>query len=221
MSTSQRCEVDIFADLSYLITLMKLQNRLVFSTVFLMVLLCFTFVSVKPGAIARRDRVKKEDIISRTIGYIRDENVTIEDEELRTIAEIVYAESSKGKVDYRLVLAIMKIESNFRQDAVSEKGARGLLQVKPSLAKYVAEDAGINWRGAKTLDEPGENIKIGVHLFSKLVQDFESINMALHAYHVGPTKLRAILTGKSTPKKRFLNLVLDEYHRNSWLLPPP
>jgi len=50
----------------------------------------------------------------------------------RDIASFVYVESKSHEVDYRLVLAVMKVESNFRLDAVSPKGARGLLQIKPS-----------------------------------------------------------------------------------------
>ncbi|OPX98854.1 MAG: lytic murein transglycosylase [Syntrophorhabdus sp. PtaB.Bin006] len=191
-----------------------------------MVLLCFTFVSVRPTSVAHRERVKKEvkkeEIVPQIISHVQDQNVNLEEDELKTIAEMVYDESVKCNVDYRLVLAIMKVESNFKQNAVSEKGARGLLQVKPSLAKYIASDAGVKWRGYKTLDEPDKNIKIGVRFFSKLVEDFdENINMALHAYHVGPTRLRAILTEKRKPQKRYLNLVLDEYERNRTTLPPP
>jgi len=190
-----------------------------------MVLLCFTFVSVRPTSVAHRERVKKEvkkeEIVPQIISHVQDQNVNLEEDELKTIAEMVYDESVKCNVDYRLVLAIMKVESNFKQNAVSEKGARGLLQVKPSLAKYIAPDAGVKWRGYKTLDEPDKNIKIGVQFFSKLVEDFENINMALHAYHVGPTRLKAILTEKKNPQKRYLNLVLDEYERNRTILPPP
>ena len=134
---------------------------------------------------------------------------------------MVYKESMRYNIDYRLVLALMKIESNFRCDAVSEQGARGLLQVKPSLARYIAEDVGIRWQGDETLDEPKKNIRIGVHVFSKLIEDFQNTNMALHAYHVGPTRLREILTEKKIPEKRYLNLVLDEYDRNISLLPAP
>lgn len=201
---------------------MPVQKRLVLSTASVMVLLCFTFVSVHPTSVAHRERVKKEEIVPQIISHVQDQNVNLEEDELKTIAEMVYDESIKCGVDYRLVLAIMKVESNFKQNAVSEQGARGLLQVKPSLAKYIAPDAGVKWRGDKTLDEPDKNIKIGVHFFSKLVEDFDkNITMALHAYHVGPTRLRAILTEKRKPQKRYLNLVLDEYERNRTNLPPP
>jgi soluble lytic murein transglycosylase len=200
---------------------MSLQRKLAFSTIFIAVLLCFAFVSVHPTSIAHRERVKKKEIVNQVISYVKDENGSLNNAELKTIAEIVYDESFKKKVDYRLVLAIMKIESNFRQDAVSRKGARGLLQVKPSLARYISKDVGVSWQGDTTLDEPEKNIKIGVHFFSQLIEDFENINMALHAYHVGPTRLREIITEKKKPERRYLNLVLNEYDRNKSVLPPP
>jgi soluble lytic murein transglycosylase len=202
---------------------MSLQRKLAFSTTFIMVLLCFSFVAVRPTSFtaAFEEHIKHKKIVKQIISHVKNENESLSENELRTIAEIVYEESFKKKVDYRLVLAIMKIESNFRQDAISRKGARGLLQVKPSLAKYIARDIGVDWTGDSALHEPEKNIKIGVHFFSQLIDDFENINMALHAYHVGPTRLRAIVTDKKKPQKRFLNLVLDEYDRNKSVLPPP
>jgi soluble lytic murein transglycosylase len=223
---------------------MKLQGRLVLSAIFILVLLCFTFisvkqtsvlhrkkvkkeetviqkVSVKPSAFTHREKIKKEETVSKIIEYLRDENGALEDERLKAISEMVYDESVRYNLDYRLVLALMKIESNFRYDAVSEQGARGLLQVKPVFAKYIAEDVGIRWRGDETLDEPEENIKIGLNVFSKLIKNFQSINLALHAYHVGPTRLREILTKEKIPQKRYVNLVLDEYDRNVTILPAP
>jgi len=200
---------------------MKVHNKLLLSTVLLVALLCFTFISIKPTGVAHRGKVKKEEAISQIINYIQDENAKLEDKELRTISKMVYDESMRYNVDYRLILAIMKVESNFRYDVVSEQGARGLLQVKPSLARYIAEDVGVTWRGTETLDEPETNIKIGVHFFSRLIEDFQNINMALHAYHVGSTRLREILTEKKKPQRLYLNLVLDEYDRNVSRFPAP
>ena len=98
-------------------------------------------------------------------------------------------------IDYRLVLALMKIESNFRCDAVSEQGARGLLQVKPSLARFIAEDVGIGWRGDEALDEPETNIRIGVQLFQSssrtsrtLIWPFTLITLDLRGFDKYLTK---------------------------------
>ena len=186
-----------------------------------MALLCFTFIAVNPARVAHREKVKKQLAVSQIIGYLQDKNMKLEKEELKTISETVYDESMRYNVDYRLVLAIMKVESNFRYDAVSAKGARGLLQVKPSLARHIAEDVGIKWQGAETLDEPETNIKIGIHFLSRLIEDFQNTNMALHAYHVGSYRFKKILIEKKKPEKRYLNLVLDEYDRNISILPAP
>ena len=200
---------------------MRLKNRLALSTISVVVLLCIMLISVQQTSAGRREEVKREEAVNLIIEHLRERNVNVEDEGLQGIAEMVYDESMQHNVDYRLVLAIMKIESNFKHDAVSHKGARGLLQVKPSCAKYIAPDVGVKWKGAKTLDEPEKNIKIGVRLFSSLIEDFQNVNMALHAYHVGPTRLKKILAEKKRPQKRYLNLVLDEYDRNIDLLPEP
>jgi soluble lytic murein transglycosylase len=193
-------------------------------------LTCYKFIFIKPTSVPQTEKVitvvdremgKKEKILHHVIDYIRYENKTLKGEEMRNISELVYDESRRYKLDYRLVLSLMKVESNFRHNAISKKGARGLLQVKPSLARYVAEDAGVFWQGDETLDEPEKNIKIGVYAFSRLIKDFKNITMALHAYHVGPAKLKEIISKKKIPKNVYLNLVLDEYDRNVSLLPAP
>ena len=198
---------------------MKPYKKVLFSVSGIVVLACLAFIPVKTGGPAHREKVKKERTVGRIAEYMRTENAELEECEVKLISRTIYEESVRYNVDYRLVLALMKIESNFMCDAVSEQGARGLLQVKPSLARHIAADAGVSWQGKKTLHEPETNIRIGVHFFSKLVRDFRSTNMALHAYHVGPTRLREIITARKTPAKRYLNLVLDEYDRNVSLLP--
>ena len=185
------------------------------------VLLCFTYGHLNHIKAPTTQDTRKEHIIQKIIHHMENENVSFEDEELRSSAETLYEESRRKRIDYRLVLAVMKVESNFQHDAVSDMGARGLLQLKPSLAKFIAKDAGIQWRGAKTLDEPAKNIKLGIYHLSSLLDDFESLNLALHAYHVGPTRLKEILSEQHKPDRRFLNLVLKEYRRNTASLPEP
>lgn len=165
--------------------------------------------------------VRQERIVERIMGYMEEEDATVRGEELMDVARMILKESKRHDLDYRLVLAIIKVESNFKHDAVSSKGARGLLQVKPSHAKYIAHNLGIEWLGEKTLDEPTKNIRIGVHFFSKLMDDYDSVNMALYAYNMGPTRLREILSEKSKPKRTFSTQVLKEYAKNRILLPDP
>ncbi len=196
-------------------------KRIAIVSLSLTVLLCFTYGHVTRVKGPRSEETAKEHTIQRIVNHIEEETDTLERHELRKIAEILYEESKRNDVDYRLILAIMKVESNFRHKAVSSRGARGLLQLKPSLARYIAKDAGVHWRGAKTLDEPDKNIRIGIHHLSSLLDDFESLNLALHAYHVGPTRLKELLSERNKLNKRFLNLVLKEYRRNISVLPDP
>jgi soluble lytic murein transglycosylase len=168
------------------------------------------------------EETKKRQTVQKIIEHIDKEDTSDLDEgQLYNMANVLYDESKQHGIDYRLMLAVMKVESNFKHDAVSNRGARGLLQLRPVFAKYIAKDAGIKWKGAKTLDEPKMNIMIGVRHLSNLIGDFESLHLGLQAYHVGPTRLREILSEKHTPDRRFLNLVLNEYRQNTAVLPEP
>jgi soluble lytic murein transglycosylase len=155
------------------------------------------------------------------VTYLKNEKVKLSDDRLRAIARHVLFESRRCNVDYRLILALMKVESNFKHDAVSRKGAIGLLQIKPSLAKTVAKDIGMEWKGDSQLHEPEKNIKIGVHPLSKLIDAFESLPYALHAYNNGSTKARAQAGKKMKPDGRFTRAVMKEYSRTLTVLPGP
>lgn len=200
---------------------MPLRKRIAFLFISIMVILCFTSAY---SLISSTGTLRKEIFIHQITQYLKTENIKLDREQMRTIASLVYEESIQHEIDYRLILAMMKVESNFKQDAVSERGARGLLQIKPSLAKHIAHYAGIQWAGNKTLDEPCNNIKIGVYFFAQLMDDFENTNSALHAYNVGPTRAKRNGAGKDKPAKTyrgFPRVVMAEYEKNMAMLPDP
>jgi len=161
----------------------------------------------------------KEKIIDQVVQYLKNKNVKIADSKLRDMASTVYEESQAYDLDYRLVLAVMKVESNFKNDAVSSKGARGLLQIKPSLAKYIAKDAGGRYEGVHSLHEADNNIRLGVYHLSNLLDDFKTVSAALHAYNVGSTRAKKKPFGNNEPKTRFTSHVLKEYQKNIEVLP--
>lgn len=161
----------------------------------------------------------KDVVVHQIAQYIQSENYDISDAKSLRISRVIYEASKAYGVDYRLVLALMKVESSFDHDAVSYRGARGLLQVKPSVAKFIASDAGVKWRGDKTLHDPASNVKIGLHFFKELMEDFNNTHHALYAYNMGPTRLKEILSRKSSPKTGFAGRVLKEYRTISRSLP--
>jgi soluble lytic murein transglycosylase-like protein len=113
----------------------------------------------------------------------------------------------------------MKVESNFKQDAVSSKGARGLLQIKPSLGRGIADTLGVTWSGDRILHEPEKNIKFGVYHLSQLIENFETLQWALYAYNSGSTKARELSAKHKQPGIRFAKAVLSEYEKTVTVLP--
>ena len=80
-------------------------------------------------------------------------------------------------VDPVLVRAVIQVESNFNPMCVSNKGARGLMQLMPGTAKRF---------GVKRVHDPEENIRGGVQYLSILLRMFSNdLPRALAAYNAG------------------------------------
>jgi len=172
------------------------------------------------GPLFAEEDSAKETVIEQIVRFIKVKNIRLQEDTLKRMATTVYEESQLYELDYRLILAVMKVESNFRNEAVSNRGARGLMQIKPALAKYIAKDAGVSWRDNNCLSEPEKNIKLGVYHLSQLMDDFKDMAVALHAYNTGPAKVKGkLFQENSEPKNKFARRVLSEYRNNISVLP--
>lgn len=161
---------------------------------------------------------QRPDPMMETFLFLK-QKLKIKSERLIYTTKTLLEESKKEDIDYRLVLALMKVESDFNPHAVSEHGARGLLQVKPSLASQIVKDLEVEWSGPKILNEPEKNIKIGIHVLSSLIEEFKDLKLALTAYNMGPTRLKNLLKYRNISESLFSKKVLDEYQKNILLLP--
>lgn len=105
-------------------------------------------------------------------------------------AEEVSSACERFDVDEAVVFSVINIESHFRKDVLSKKGAVGLMQVMPSTAEEIAKDIGIE---EFDLTNPKDNILIGTYYVSQLSNKFECLETALCAYNAGPTNVSAWL----------------------------
>ena len=100
----------------------------------------------------------------------------------RLFHPIILQEASRHKVDPALVKAIIMAESGYNPNAVSKKGAQGLMQLMPSTAEALGVEDAFN---------PEQNISGGVRYFKKLVNRFDGdVKLALAAYNAGSKKVR-------------------------------
>ena len=101
-------------------------------------------------------------------------------------AELVNQYAKENDLDPLLIYAIMKAESNFKQDVVSNSGAVGLMQLMESTAQEMADDLAIEIPTKESLFDPELNIQIGTYYFAYLLGVYEgNIYLALTAYNAG------------------------------------
>lgn len=131
----------------------------------------------------------------------------------RSIATTILTESQRHSLDPMLILAMIHVESRFSPNAVSENGARGLMQIRPSVAAGLAQEAKIkNWEGEKSLVDPILNIKLGIFYLGQLKNNFNDLKLALTAYNLGPASLRQRLNDGEDLPFTYAKKVLSIHH---------
>ncbi len=116
------------------------------------------------------------------------------------VAQAIVEESRAAGLDPILVMAVIRVESRADAWAVSPKGARGLMQVRPPTLRYVAAREG--WgtdAGEAALRDPVLNVRLGIRYLHRLRRAFGDLGLALAAYHLGPTRVAAWRKGLPLP----------------------
>ena len=128
------------------------------------------------------------------------------DLKMRDYEPLIVQASTKYSVDSDIVRAVIKVESNFNNRAVSPKGAQGLMQLMPQTAREL---------GVTDPFEPESNIHGGVLYLSRLLNTLNGdLPLSLAAYNAG---LERVIAGKKIPAIRetrnYVKQVMSQYSK--------
>lgn len=111
-------------------------------------------------------------------------------------------------IDDLLIYAVMSQESGFKANALSHKGAMGLMQLMPQTAQ------GLGLTTEQYYD-PYHNIRGGARYLKQQLQDFGSLSLALVAYNAGPAAVRKY--GYTIPPyqetQKYVSIITQRYQK--------
>ena len=120
--------------------------------------------------------------------------------------DIIRSAASRHGVEFPLIKAMIKVESNFDPRAVSRKGAKGLMQIMPeNFARLNISDP----------FNPRQNIMGGSYYFKQMLDRFDGkLSLALAAYNAGPTRVEQLGAIPPYPETRdYVKKVMRYYRR--------
>ena len=92
--------------------------------------------------------------------------------------------SENFNIDPLLTASIVKVESDFDNDAQSHQGAQGLMQLLDETARHSAEVIGMDYYPEK-LNDIDYNLNLGVGYYNYLIKYYNNQKLALAAYNGG------------------------------------
>jgi soluble lytic murein transglycosylase-like protein len=110
----------------------------------------------------------------------------VDDPEVERLEPLIVEQARAQGIDAALVKAVIAVESAFRADAVSAKGAVGLMQVVPDTAARYGVVADRRGSVVEKLLDPATNLRVGTRYLRDLLALFANdIALALAAYNAG------------------------------------
>lgn len=100
-------------------------------------------------------------------------------------SEYVEKYSEENGLNKYLVYAVIRTESNFRSDAVSNVGARGLMQITEDTFDWIKYRLGDDESVYYDMFDAETNIKYGCWFLGFLSEEFAGIDEVASAYHAG------------------------------------
>jgi len=109
---------------------------------------------------------------------------------IENLEPLIVEVAAKESLSPAILRAMVAQESAGNPSAVSDAGAVGLMQLMPKTAKEVAAEIGLE---DYDLTDPATNLTLGARYFKNLLARFGDPELALTAYHSGPTLVAELL----------------------------
>jgi len=124
---------------------------------------------------------------------------------LRThVGRAIAEEARRAGYDALLVLAVIDVESEFDEGAVSPRGARGLMQIRPSTLQFLTEKEGLRLSPEEVAADPALSVRLGIRYLRSLQDRFGGdLELALMAYNAGPDRIRQAFRARELDAFRF------------------
>jgi soluble lytic murein transglycosylase len=115
---------------------------------------------------------------------------------------------SGGTAEHSLLFAITRQESAFEREAVSRVGARGLMQLMPATANFIASKMQLPFSADRLTADGIYNVLLGRAYLETLIEDFGgSYALAIAAYNAGPGRVRQWLRDYGDPRGGNIEMV--------------
>lgn len=160
-------------------------------------------------AVARLADNKKPSLGYHVIKVLKKRSNGFSRSELIKAAGAIIRYSKENDHDPFLLMAVIDTESNFRRSVVSNKGAVGLMQIRPFVARGLARELDIHPDiAANSLEDMDTNLRIGSYYLAKMIRRFGDLSLALEAYNLGPTRLSMFIQDGVKLRKNYSKKVL-------------
>ena len=122
------------------------------------------------------------------------------------LESVIQPAAAKYGLDPNLVAAVIWAESSGDPNAVSKKGARGLMQLMPATARAL---------GVGNVLDPAQNVDGGSHYLRQMLDEHDGdLSLALAAYNAGPDAVRQYGGVPPYPETRdYVGRVMRVYER--------
>lgn len=116
-------------------------------------------------------------------------------------SDYIFLYSAKNGLDPYLVAAVIKTESDFRENVKSNKDAYGLMQITGPTGEWAAQKMKIDNFNVNMLWDPETNIKIGCWYIDNLNEEFNGdVTLMLAAYNGGRGNVQKWLSSEEHSK---------------------